>query len=209
MEDTTENFLAHEALKESQRRLATLMDNLPGMAYRCLNDENWTLEFVSKGSLDLVEYDRSYLVGNPANTYTNRVHPDDQTKIREEIDLAIAERRPFQLIYRLKTASEEYKWVWEQGMGVFSEEGKMVALEGFVTDFTDQKRAELELLKENIRLRSSVKERYRFRDIIGKSQAMQQVYGLHSSSRCHGRSMSSVSVNPEPARNWWRGRFMT
>ncbi len=178
VEDTTENFLAHEALKESQRRLATLMDNLPGMAYRCLNDENWTLEFVSKGSLDLVEYDRSYLVGNPANTYTNRVHPDDQTKIREEIDLAIAERRPFQLIYRLKTASEEYKWVWEQGMGVFSEEGKMVALEGFVTDFTDQKRAELELLKENIRLRSSVKERYRFRDIIGKSQAMQQVYEL-------------------------------
>lgn len=176
--DTTENFRALEALKESQRRLATLMDNLPGMAYRCLNDENWTLEFVSKGSLDLVDYDRDYLVGNPANTYKNRVHPDDQSKIREDIDRAVAERRPFELIYRLKTASEEYKWVWEQGMGVFSEEGEMVALEGFVTDFTNQKRAELELRKENMRLRSSVKERYRFRDIVGKSQAMQEVYEL-------------------------------
>lgn len=51
------------------------------------------------------------------------------------------------------------------------------------TDITSRKQAELALLesqehlqKENIRLRSSIRERYRFCDIIGKSQVMQEVY---------------------------------
>jgi len=50
-------------------------------------------------------------------------------------------------------------------------------------DITSRKQAELALLetqehlqKENIRLRSSIKERYRFCDIIGKSHVMQEVY---------------------------------
>ena len=51
------------------------------------------------------------------------------------------------------------------------------------TDITARKEAEQALLenheylqKENIRLRSSIRERYRFCDIIGKSQGMQEVY---------------------------------
>ena len=51
------------------------------------------------------------------------------------------------------------------------------------TDITSRKKAEVALLesrenlqKENIRLRSSIRERYRFCDIIGKSQCMQEIY---------------------------------
>jgi PAS domain S-box-containing protein len=51
------------------------------------------------------------------------------------------------------------------------------------TDITSRKQAEIALLesrehlqKENLRLRSSIRERYRFCDIIGKSQVMQEVY---------------------------------
>ena len=45
-----------ESLRESERMLSTLIGNLPGMAYRCLNDENWTMEFISEGSHDLTGY---------------------------------------------------------------------------------------------------------------------------------------------------------
>jgi PAS domain S-box-containing protein len=41
--DITERKLAEENLMESQRKLTTLMSNLPGLAYRCKNDPNWTM----------------------------------------------------------------------------------------------------------------------------------------------------------------------
>ena len=42
-----------DSLRESQRKLSTLISNLPGMAYRCLNDQNWTMEFISEGCFEL------------------------------------------------------------------------------------------------------------------------------------------------------------
>ncbi|NES03270.1 MAG: hypothetical protein F6K22_10670 [Okeania sp. SIO2F4] len=44
------------SLLESQRTLTTLMSNLPGMAYRCLNDSHWTMIFVSQGCYSLTGY---------------------------------------------------------------------------------------------------------------------------------------------------------
>ena len=34
---------------ESEHRMSALMSNLPGMAYRCRNDRNWTMQYVSEG----------------------------------------------------------------------------------------------------------------------------------------------------------------
>src|SRR5262249_11952339 len=45
--DITERKRAEEALQESQRSLATLLSNLPGMAYRGGADWDRTMEFVS------------------------------------------------------------------------------------------------------------------------------------------------------------------
>ncbi len=67
-----------ESLRESQRMLSTLIGNLPGMAYRCLNDENWTMEFISEGSHDLLldsaTPKTSGLCGRSARTHHFRTH---------------------------------------------------------------------------------------------------------------------------------------
>ena len=47
--DITERRKTEKALNENERRLSTLMFNLPGMAYRCINDPEWTMEYVSEG----------------------------------------------------------------------------------------------------------------------------------------------------------------
>src|SRR5688500_13623778 len=66
------------ALRESQRALATLMDNLPGMAYRCRNDPDWTMDFVSRGALDLTGYTSAQLVGNADVSYGQLIRVDDR-----------------------------------------------------------------------------------------------------------------------------------
>ena len=41
----------------SQENLIRLLNNLPGLAYRCLNNKNWTMMFVSEGCYELTGYE--------------------------------------------------------------------------------------------------------------------------------------------------------
>lgn len=68
---------ADEALRESERRLSTLMSTLPGMAYRCANDRRWTMAFVSQGSLELTGYEPADLVGSRTVAYGDLIHAGD------------------------------------------------------------------------------------------------------------------------------------
>ncbi len=148
-ERTDELLRAAELLRESQRTLATLMGNLPGMAYRYRNEPGQPLEFVSEGCLELTGYEPGELIGSTTHSFTSLIHPDDLQGIRDKTDEAIRERRTFQHIYRIQCRDGSVKWVWEQGLGIFTAGGELVAIEGFITDVTDRKNAEEIIRKAN------------------------------------------------------------
>lgn len=133
-----------EQLQEKQRTLTTLLGNLPGMVYRCQNDRHWTMEFVSEGCFDLTGYSPSDLIDNRKLSFAQIVHPEDRDLIWEQVQVALQARQNYRRNYRIVVASGEEKWVWEQGCGVFSDEGELLGLEGFITDISEQKRAEEE-----------------------------------------------------------------
>jgi len=176
--DITQKKRAEAALQESERRLSTLMNNLPGIVYRCRADELFTMEFASGGSKRLLGYEPHQLIGKGPTAFQRIVHPDDRKNMLELVRESVAVKRPFSFIYRIRAANGDEKWVWEQGEGVFDDDDQLVALEGFISDVTAYKEVELDLRKENLRLRSSISDRYRFGDIIGKSEPMQIVYDL-------------------------------
>jgi PAS domain S-box-containing protein len=132
-------------LRESQRTLATLMDNLPGMAYRCRNDQDWTMDFVSQGSMGLTGYTAAELVANTTVSYAQLIFPEDRARVDQAVQSAVAARGSFQIVYCITTKTGARRWVWEQGCGVFSKTGDLLALEGFITDITEAKRTEGEL----------------------------------------------------------------
>lgn len=136
--DITQRKHAERDLHETQRALATLMSNLPGMAYRCRNAPGWPMEFVSQGSLELTGYPPEALMNGAKIDYGDLVHSDDREMVWGEVQQAIVERRPFELTYRLITADGEEKWVWEQGQAIYHSQREAIHLEGFITDITER-----------------------------------------------------------------------
>jgi len=130
------------ALSESERVFSTLLSNLPGMAYRCANDRDWTVIFVSDGSRGLTGYEPSELENNRVVSYNSLINPDDQKSTWDNVQAALRDKRPYQLSYRIKRKDGQLRWIWEHGRGVFGPTGELLFLEGYNADVTDHRQAD-------------------------------------------------------------------
>jgi len=145
-----EKLGANESLEESQRFLSTLISNLPGYVYRC-HEENgkWYTQFASGGIYELTGYHSKDFLKDGTMSFSRLLHPDDQKNLSNIVTEAIKQKTPYQITYRIKTSDGKQKWVWEQGRGIYSAQGHLIATEGFITDITEKKLVEEEILKRN------------------------------------------------------------
>ena len=149
--DITEQKKSENALIESESRLSALLTNLPGMAYRCRSDKEWTLEYVSDGCLDLTGYSSSDLINNGKIQIIQLLHPDDYKHVWGTIQDALKDKRSFEIEYRIITADDSIKHVLEKGIGIF-DGGRLLFLEGFIIDITERKQVEDKLAKSSLQL---------------------------------------------------------
>ena len=164
-----------DALLETRQRFERLLANLPGMAYRCRNDSDWTMEFVSDGCRELTGCAPEELIGSSLRSFGRAIHPDDREGVWQGVQEAVRERRAFELTYRIFTATGEEKWVWEQGQGVFDSEGEVEALEGLIVDLTWHRRTEEALRHSEARYRTLAETAQDFIFIIGPDDTVQYV----------------------------------
>jgi PAS domain S-box-containing protein len=132
-------------LRESQRAMRTLISHLPGIAYRCLNDRNWTMEFISDGCLTLTGYPATAFIGNAEMSFADIIHADEQKYLWQVVQKALQNKKAFEVTYRIITKNGQVKWLWEQGEGVFDQAGHLLAIEGLINDMTDYKQTEMAL----------------------------------------------------------------
>ncbi|MFI5144011.1 MAG: PAS domain S-box protein [Ignavibacteria bacterium] len=145
--DITDKKRIEWTLAEHQRMLSTLLNNLPGIAYRCKNDESWTMEFISEGCKELTGYSSSELINNHKLSYSDIIHPEYRRQIWDMVQAALNDKKQFELVYKIITSHKEEKWVWEKGEGVYDKKHNLVALEGFITDITEMKTKDERLRK--------------------------------------------------------------
>jgi len=126
-----------EDLRESRRQIDSLIQNLPGMVYRCKNDDDWTMEFLSRGCTDLTGYSCHDLLQNQKISYSEIIHPDDRQFVNKRIQARVKADKPFRLEYRIITADGKVRWVLEQGNAFKHPESMEQQLEGFIIDVTD------------------------------------------------------------------------
>jgi len=144
-----ENARLYSEVQTKQRQLSTLLSNLAGMAYSCANDADWTMQFVSEGCFNLTGYMPEELINNRCIAYASLINPADADLVQDAVKTALTNHCPFQITYRIQTKQGGEKWVWEQGQGVFDSNGNFLSLEGFVTDISDRKAAEMTILEKS------------------------------------------------------------
>ncbi|UWG95723.1 EAL domain-containing protein [Dehalobacter sp. DCM] len=145
IQDITERKAIERVVNESERSKAVLLDNLPGMMYRCFFDKDWTMQYVSNGCFELTGYSPGRLLYNRDLSYNDLILPKYQNWLWERWEKAVYEHTKLTEEYEIITASGETKWVWEQGQGIYDENGQIVALEGLIIDITDRKNNEIRL----------------------------------------------------------------
>lgn len=149
VEDTTEYIKAEEILYKNEKFKEVLISNLPGIAYRCKYDRDWTMEFISDGCLELTGYKASSLIDNVELSYNDLINEEYREYVWIKWNKVLKDEDTFKMEYSITTASGETKWVFEQGYGIYDEKGQVIALEGIIIDLTDRKRKEDEILYLN------------------------------------------------------------
>ena len=141
----SERIKALEELEQSERSKAVLLANLPGMAYRCKDDEDWTMEFVSNGCHELTGYMPESLLGNRDLSFNEIIDPDYRQELRAHWDKVLQTGEKFKHEYPIISATGVARWVLEQGQVIYDVNGRVEALEGLIIDITDQKLQQQEI----------------------------------------------------------------
>ena len=134
-------------LKESQSQFSSMVSNVPGVIYRCLLDEAWTMLFISDEIQTLSGYPASDFLNNSKRTFADIIHEDDISRTAAYINETLNKNETFRVEYRIRTAKGDIKWVRGQGQAISDESNEILYLDGVVFDITEQKMAEIELAK--------------------------------------------------------------
>jgi PAS domain S-box-containing protein len=86
--------------------------------------------------------------------FLQRIHPEDRTKYESEISTAVAERRNWELDYRIALPDAPFRYVHAIGKPVFNRSGDILEFVGTTLDITERKRAEQELRQAEERIRA-------------------------------------------------------
>lgn len=151
--DITEKAQVEKVLQEQQAAFHALVDDLPGVVYRCELNYPWHMAFISEEILALSGYPaRSFLKGEIA--YGELIHPQDREMVAEKVVQAVQGHEPFEMEYRLQHASGETRRVYEKGRAFYGHDGQARWLDGVFLDISARRKTEDALLQSEQRFRN-------------------------------------------------------
>lgn len=214
-----ENYKTTKRYSSDKNNTSEFVYELPGFLYRCANNKNWTMKFISDGCTDITGYEPGEFIENKKIAFNDIIHPDYRKPIRKKWQRLLTEKKYFEFEYPIITKKKDVRWVWERGKGIYSDKGKLLYLEGFITDITERKNTEAMLLLKNTVFESSISGNS-IADIKGRitnlNAAFLNLWGYKSKSAVIGKNISDFFENKKIASSIikalnttgrWEGEF--
>ncbi|MBE0662673.1 MAG: PAS domain-containing protein [Bacteroidales bacterium] len=142
---------AETALAQSREQLHSIISNQLGVTYRCNNDANWSMQFISHQIEKISGYPASDIIGNSKMSYMDIIHPDDREDVVRQVNNGISMKMPFEVIYRITHASGKTVWVQENGRGIFDKDEKLLWIDGVIIDINEKMETEKAYHESEIR----------------------------------------------------------
>jgi len=139
--------IAEDKLIRTDLQLSNLLKNLPGMAYRCAFDEDYTMIFIGESCTRITGYTPEEFVEQKSIAFNDLILSEYRDSIWNDWQNIINNKQVFESEYPIKTASGEIKWLWERGRGVFNDNDELQYLEGYIEEITAIKLNKEELIK--------------------------------------------------------------
>jgi PAS domain S-box-containing protein len=184
--------------KRAKHRFQTLIDNLPGIVYRCRNEPDWPMLFVGGQCEELTGYSAAAIESGEVSWGDDIIHPEDADPLEQQVGSALDAEEPFECTYRIQTKDGEERWVWERGREIDLAREDGMILEGFITDITDRKQYEqrLETQRDNLEVLNKVVRH----DIRNKLQLV-RIYADMLAAETSGEHADTVESVLEAAHN--------
>jgi two-component system, chemotaxis family, CheB/CheR fusion protein len=146
--DIHDRVVAEESRRESEKRFQIMADSAPVLVW--ISGEDRRRSWFNKGWLDFTGMNAEDSAGYG---WLNLVHPDDRELYLKLYHESFDAKRAFQIEYRLRHHTGDYRWISARGVPRFRSDGALEGYIGACLDIHDVKMAE-QAVKES-------QERYR------------------------------------------------
>lgn len=191
--DLSQRQAIEKAIREKDQQIRSMMNNIPGVTFRCNLDANWSMRLISNAVATMTGWQAEDFLNGIVH-FAQLIHPDDARRIQPIVESAIANRSNYNVEYRITDRAGEEKWISEFASAIYHNDGTADALDGVLLDVTEtkQKNAEFEGIVNAINNSTSMAEftidgvilsaNQNFLDLLGYE--LNEVKGRHHSILC-------------------------
>ncbi|MCK5199927.1 MAG: PAS domain-containing protein [Spirochaetales bacterium] len=154
----TKRKKTEKALKVSEIKFRTLVEQLPSVTYTAAIDEASTLLYISPQIEKLLGITPDEYKSSP-DFWLKHLHDEDRDQVLEKLNITHKSSEPFRLEYRMILPYNRIVWIRDEAVIIKDDAGNPQYLQGVIFDITERKQNEEELKKYRKDLEELVKER--------------------------------------------------
>jgi PAS domain S-box-containing protein len=158
--DITERIKANDALKESESRFHSVLDNSQDIIYR-MNVQTGRYEYISPSAENVVGYSPEELMALDTINSINMIHPDDRIVMQDAIN-NLDQTGNIEIEYRQRTKNGDYRWISNKMALIRDNTGRQLYSDGNMRDITKRKNIEEQMKTTMDELKRSNEELERF-----------------------------------------------